>query len=124
MTSDYDGRDDTDSYAYSDWRNGHDNLVADTSYHGQTAPVSAPTTTNGPVARLDREHSQMASDVDSGSNSVARQKGQSRLCMRCDMPLTGQFVRALNGTFHLECFKCRVRLFDCLSASWEVETRD
>ena len=32
-----------------------------------------------------------------------------RLCQQCGEPLTGQFVRALGGTFHLECFKCRVR---------------
>ncbi|KAF6220252.1 hypothetical protein HO133_003384 [Letharia lupina] len=30
-----------------------------------------------------------------------------RLCHKCGEPLTGQFVRALGGTFHLECFKCR-----------------
>lgn len=32
-----------------------------------------------------------------------------RLCKKCGEPLTGQFVRALGGTFHLDCFKCRVR---------------
>lgn len=31
-----------------------------------------------------------------------------RLCQKCGESLTGQFVRALGGTFHLECFKCRV----------------
>lgn len=35
--------------------------------------------------------------------------GQMRICNKCGEPLTGQFVRALNGTFHLDCFKCRVR---------------
>jgi hypothetical protein len=34
--------------------------------------------------------------------------GQVRLCKKCGEPLTGQFVRALDGTFHLDCFKCRV----------------
>jgi hypothetical protein len=34
--------------------------------------------------------------------------GQLRLCKKCGEPLTGQFVRALGGTFHLECFRCRV----------------
>ncbi|KJZ76622.1 hypothetical protein HIM_03958 [Hirsutella minnesotensis 3608] len=33
--------------------------------------------------------------------------GQSRVCKKCGEPLTGQFVRALDGTFHLDCFKCR-----------------
>jgi hypothetical protein len=32
----------------------------------------------------------------------------SRICKKCGETLTGQFVRALGGTFHLECFKCNV----------------
>ncbi|KAL1996287.1 hypothetical protein VTN49DRAFT_339 [Thermomyces lanuginosus] len=31
----------------------------------------------------------------------------TRLCKECGEQLTGQFVRALAGTYHLECFKCR-----------------
>jgi hypothetical protein len=34
--------------------------------------------------------------------------GQLRICKKCGEPLTGQFVRALGGTFHLDCFRCRV----------------
>lgn len=34
--------------------------------------------------------------------------GQLRMCKKCGEPLTGQFVRALGGTFHLDCFRCRV----------------
>lgn len=30
-----------------------------------------------------------------------------RVCKKCGETLTGQFVRALDGTFHLDCFKCR-----------------
>ncbi|KAI0124681.1 rho-type GTPase-activating protein 1 [Xylariales sp. AK1849] len=33
--------------------------------------------------------------------------GQLRICKKCGEPLAGQFVRALDGTFHLDCFKCR-----------------
>ncbi|KAK0633427.1 hypothetical protein B0T14DRAFT_68319 [Immersiella caudata] len=33
--------------------------------------------------------------------------GQTRTCKKCGESLTGQFVRALDGTFHLDCFKCR-----------------
>lgn len=33
-----------------------------------------------------------------------------RLCKKCGEPLVGQFVRALGGTFHLECFRCEVSL--------------
>lgn len=35
--------------------------------------------------------------------------GQVRVCKKCGEPLTGQFVRALAGTFHLDCFRCAVR---------------
>jgi hypothetical protein len=34
--------------------------------------------------------------------------GNPRICKKCGEPLTGQFVRALGGTYHLECFKCNV----------------
>lgn len=30
------------------------------------------------------------------------------MCKKCGEALTGQFVRALDGTFHLDCFRCRV----------------
>lgn len=33
---------------------------------------------------------------------------QQRICGKCGKPLTGQFVRALSDTFHLECFTCHV----------------
>lgn len=41
-------------------------------------------------------------------NGGKSSSGTLRLCRKCDEPLTGQFVRALGGTFHLDCFKCRV----------------
>lgn len=37
--------------------------------------------------------------------------GQLRICKKCGEALTGQFVRALGGTFHLDCFRCRVSEF-------------
>lgn len=40
-----------------------------------------------------------------------------RICKKCGDPLTGQFVRALGATFHLECFKCQVRKSPCSPAS-------
>ena len=42
-------------------------------------------------------------------NAAANSKPQ-RICASCGQSLTGQFVRAIGGTFHLECFRCRVRL--------------
>ena len=52
------------------------------------------------------------------SNGGKSSSGTLRLCRKCDEPLTGQFVRALGGTFHLDCFKCRV------SDTYSVETLD
>lgn len=43
--------------------------------------------------------------------------GSSRICQKCNEPLTGQFVRALGGTFHLECFKCEVSDWPVKNAS-------
>ena len=40
--------------------------------------------------------------------SSATSKREQRICAACGESLTGQFVRALNGTYHLECFRCRV----------------
>lgn len=37
-----------------------------------------------------------------------KSSGTLRVCKKCNEQLTGQFVRALNGTFHLDCFRCRV----------------
>lgn len=38
-----------------------------------------------------------------------RPSGQQRACGKCQRHLTGQFVRALGDTYHLECFTCHVR---------------
>jgi hypothetical protein len=44
----------------------------------------------------------------SRTRQTRKGSGQIRLCKKCGEPLTGQFVRALGGTYHLDCFKCRV----------------
>lgn len=44
----------------------------------------------------------------SRNRSARTASGQIRVCKKCGEPLTGQFVRALGGTFHLDCFRCRV----------------
>lgn len=38
-----------------------------------------------------------------------RPSERSRICGKCGGHLTGQFVRALGDTYHLECFTCHVR---------------
>lgn len=46
-----------------------------------------------------------------GGAAPKTSNGTLKVCKKCGESLTGQFVRALGGTFHLECFKCRVRSF-------------
>lgn len=33
-------------------------------------------------------------------------KKEAKICSNCDLPIKGQFVRAVQTHFHLECFKC------------------
>src|ERR1700734_3642445 len=42
-----------------------------------------------------------------GSMGQKSSNGQLRTCKKCGEGLAGQFVRALGGTFHLDCFKCQ-----------------
>lgn len=64
---------------------------------------------------VERDGEEDSHELISGERNRSRTRngktagGQARLCKRCGEPLTGQFVRALGGTFHLDCFKCRVR---------------
>lgn len=43
-----------------------------------------------------------------GSTGGSRRPSGSRICGKCGEPLAGQFVRALDNTFHLDCFTCNV----------------
>ncbi|CAK7230433.1 Rho-type GTPase activating protein Rga1 [Sporothrix bragantina] len=52
-----------------------------------------------PRRSAERKHSQQ------GSSRTT--SGQVRICNKCGEQLTGQFVRALDGTFHLDCFRCK-----------------
>lgn len=40
----------------------------------------------------------------------SRRPSASRICGKCGEPLAGQFVRALDNTYHLDCFTCHVSL--------------
>ena len=50
-------------------------------------------------------------------NGSVRPSERSRICGKCGGHLTGQFVRALGDTYHLECFTCHVRLHPVLCLS-------
>ena len=70
---------------------------------GQSFPNADP--------RNSRERHRPQQDLVNGDRSQTRGTStskRSRLCAACGQQLTGQFVRALDATYHLECFTCRV----------------
>ena len=87
-------RDDRNQNGYSppspiDGRNGRPKDM------NQNLPVRERSRTNGPA------------NAPPGVNKSAN---GTRICKKCGESLTGQFVRALGGTYHLECFLCQVRV--------------
>ncbi|KAF9699417.1 hypothetical protein EKO04_002619 [Ascochyta lentis] len=58
----------------------------------------------------DRVDAPVRSMTDPAQNELQPQppkpKRAGKICGKCGEGLTGQFVRALGGTFHLECFTC------------------
>ncbi|KAI5304483.1 hypothetical protein KEM56_006454 [Ascosphaera pollenicola] len=72
-----------------------------------------------PVGPADPHQARSARTEDSNQPSSSKQRSQSkrnakspgshRICRKCGQTLQGQFVRALDRTYHLECFQC----FDC-----------
>ncbi|GAA5907653.1 uncharacterized protein JCM6883_001848 [Sporobolomyces salmoneus] len=67
----------------------------------------------------DRERGRRRGDSgasgDSASNSGAggggtvekKRNGSTTTCAKCELPMTGQFVRALGTVYHLDCFRCQ-----------------
>lgn len=43
-----------------------------------------------------------------GERSGGKRTGSPTTCAKCDLPMTGQFVRALGTVYHLDCFRCLV----------------
>ena len=70
-----------------------------------TSPVNGRSTRDQEFTR------DMAVREKSRNNSGSEGRKPQRLCKKCGEALTGQFVRALDGTFHLDCFRCKVRQY-------------
>ncbi|KAL4892536.1 hypothetical protein BDV59DRAFT_202656 [Aspergillus ambiguus] len=91
--------------ALSGGRNGSTNSPIDGGYSPHTPVSRDPSTPHDQVGYWDRPAPR---DI-SRSNGRPHTKSPgstSRICKKCGDPLTGQFVRALSATYHLECFKC------------------
>ncbi|KAI8632088.1 RhoGAP-domain-containing protein [Xylariaceae sp. FL1651] len=104
----------------SDRVHGHPPPASDSSYQldrDRPNMTPSPSYSNGghPLQKRPTGSPTLSAQSDpSRSGERNRSKGRSgrsasgslRICAKCGEPLTGQFVRALDGTFHLECFKC------------------
>ncbi|KAF2257854.1 rho-type GTPase-activating protein-like protein [Lojkania enalia] len=77
-----------------------------------TDPLSAPPpqdlSSQKRVDHLARSHSDPHRDLSNPAPQNEPKPGgrRSKICGKCGESLTGQFVRALGDTYHLECFTC------------------
>ncbi|KAI0972535.1 rho-type GTPase-activating protein 1 [Xylaria arbuscula] len=105
----------------SDRVHGHPPPAGDGTYqldHDRPHMTPSPSYSNGgyPLPSRPTDSPTLSAQGDlqrrSGERSRSRVRngrsasGSLRTCAKCTEPLTGQFVRALDATFHLECFKC------------------
>ncbi|KAI0140987.1 RhoGAP-domain-containing protein [Hypoxylon sp. NC0597] len=82
------------------------NLTPSPSYpNGAYPPPSLPPTSPALSAHSDPRRSGERNR--SRGRAPRTASGQLRVCAKCGESLTGQFVRALEGTYHLDCFRCR-----------------
>lgn len=66
--------------------------LSQSQYHSQNVSQSSQNQTNE------------LNQLQSNSKSVRRKT--KKVCKKCGLEITGQFVRALNSAFHVECFCC------------------
>jgi hypothetical protein len=82
-------------------------LRADSSVSSHSSLTSAHQHHNGPTGSS-------LSTISNGSNGSSTQPSQQRprgptaYCGVCGQVVTGQFVRAMQKVFHLDCFRCKV----------------
>ncbi|KYK55428.1 hypothetical protein DCS_07391 [Drechmeria coniospora] len=88
------------------WQNGG-RKTPDSLYRLRPTTSGSAVTSSAPAGWQDEPPRKSAERNRSKQRSRRTASGQIRICKKCDEPLTGQFVRALDGTFHLDCFKCR-----------------
>lgn len=73
------------------------------------AAANAPPLLETPGRRSESNNEQqLAERPRGGSRKPSGAVKEQRMCGKCGTHLTGQFVRALGGTYHLECFTCHV----------------
>jgi hypothetical protein len=85
---------------------------SESSKNGQQYALSGPSRDRNlhmspGIDRQNSDNSLLSAPDKKGSGGSRRPSG-SRVCAKCGKSLSGQFVRALDATYHLECFTCHV----------------
>ena len=96
-------------------------LILDPCLESSTSTMSADVQAHGDKVM---EQSQYPQDNGNNSNTTGllvpkddsqsktrRPSGTQRTCGKCQLSISGQFVRALDNTWHLDCFTCHVSIF-------------
>ncbi|ORZ34596.1 hypothetical protein BCR44DRAFT_1436028 [Catenaria anguillulae PL171] len=86
--------------------------ASSTSLAGSSSSLSASSAANAKQSSRQRSRSPGAGG--GGGNEKQQPPSRSgtlaqrtpKICTKCGLQLSGQFVRALGGTYHLNCFKC------------------
>jgi LIM domain len=80
------------------------------AYSQQYPPLAVPTRSSNATNEMFRQLGQQkaAASLDKSLAVPVRRPSGSRVCAKCGNSLSGQFVRALDATYHLECFTCHV----------------
>lgn len=74
-----------------------------------TNPLDMESSQNPSSQRRHDAPSRSLTDPERQQHDPAKEKPKrSKICGKCGEGLTGQFVRALGDTYHLECFTCHV----------------
>lgn len=82
------------------------------------------------IIAMDRRHTQDKLELPdyykqpTASGLLPAQQSEKRArktCAKCNQPITGQFVRALERTFHMDCFRCAECNTPCLNKFFPQE---
>lgn len=88
---------------------------ADDDMSNGTSPLSpsdGQNERNGSETDVSQENLARGRSRTDGSTAGNTSGGVPRICTTCGEPLIGKYVRALGGTYHLECFMCKVGLIN------------
>jgi hypothetical protein len=78
-------------------------------YANQSRELAAPRAFQSSAsAVLDGKGGSNKLSAETKPDAAVRRPSASRVCAKCGNSLSGQFVRALDATYHLECFTCHV----------------